>query len=125
MPTYYTVDRSAALSEDQELMLHAPVLPADVPEEMREHVHRLFPEGVTNHWQTWFGDPATMIHPYTENGNSMIRSEPFLELLLEFVRRAEFSERPSRYQSLFAWGSWEEALRWRVEACRPEHPVWR
>ncbi|MEX1207447.1 MAG: DUF2441 domain-containing protein [Acidimicrobiia bacterium] len=58
---------------------------------MQAHLASLFPDGVTHHGDQYF---------VTEN--RALDTSAAIELLFEMVRRADFVERPSRYQSFFA-----------------------
>lgn len=51
------------------------------------------------------------------------RSE-MLDLLLERTREAHFPDRPSRYKSVFAVETLDEALAFRASHGKPEHPVY-
>ena len=81
------------------------------PENLSTHLQRLFPSGLSLHgWanmtyhQDW-SDYST--------SNSYAIYDLTLELLLEYVRRAMFPQRPSRMQCYFAFDSLEGARAFR------------
>ena len=66
---------------------------------MQQHVDVLFPHGVTQHGET-----------YVLRGKKPANSvSAVIELLFEYVRRSHYHERPSRFESLFAWKTLEDA----------------
>lgn len=101
MVELYTVDRLGSLTEGLECTLtrHDDISPPF----LAGHVGQLFPEGVSNHGERYF----------LQNEAKALIASPMLELLFEQVRRASFPERPSRFQSMFAVETLEEALQFR------------
>lgn len=88
---FYTVDRRRALVAGQKISL---VKYKDVqPPELQQHVEKFFPDGVTSHGERYLlrGETRTIL------------LNPNIELLLEYVRRSHYADKPSRFQSLFAW----------------------
>jgi hypothetical protein len=119
MPRFFHVDRTSALHEGQELELTAW---EEVPPEqkipdaaLQSHVEQLFPNGLSWHgrgylfWQNAFAFPPQPGLYDAANLDNM-RSHG-IDLLFEYVRRAFFPDRPSRYQSAFGWSSLEDANR--------------
>jgi len=102
MALFFTVDRLGSLSADAVLSKRRY---ADVgPAELRTHVDQLFPDGVTS-----FGER------YLLRSTSGARlTEPNIELLWEYVRRARFPNAPSRFESVFAVDSIEEGDQFRT-----------
>ncbi len=113
MPVFFTVDRLKTLHQGSVLRLtrHTDL----EPPEAQEHADALFPDGVSTHGNS-----------YLLSGNSDPKlASPAVELLFEYVRRASFPEKPSRFQSLFAWESIEEAIAFRGKHGGPDAPIWR
>jgi hypothetical protein len=94
---FYTVDRAGTLDEGQlcSLVKHSDV----EPPVLADHVKELFPDGVSTHGERYF----------LQNEAQAMVVSPILELLFEQVRRAAFADRPSRFQSMFAFKSLAEA----------------
>ena len=119
MPRFFHVDRASALHEGQILGLTGwAELPPDqkIPDfALQSHIEHLFPDGLSWHgrrylfWQNTYAFPP---QPglYDAANLDVMRSHA-IELLVEYVRRASFPEKPSRYQSLFCWSSREDADR--------------
>lgn len=97
MTTFYTVDRLNTLREKQviKLVRHTDIKPA----ELQLHVDELFINGLTRHGDSYF----------LKNSSTpgIINSQ--IEILAEYVRRANFSSCPSRFQAVFASGSIADA----------------
>ena len=74
-----------------------------VPPYLQAHVDQLFPDGLSIHGKRYLIDPDS-------RGNLPSAA---IELLFEHVRRASFSECPSRFQSFFACTSIEDAHEFR------------
>lgn len=71
-------------------------------EDIASHVRELFPDGLSLHG--W--DFARQWHnPVQGDGDWYIRSSPNIELVFEFVRRAQFPHLPSRLQSFYGFDS--------------------
>lgn len=95
---FLTVDRRRTMNQGQVISL---VKHADIsPPELQLHVNCLFPEGLSRHGERYFISSQTQAQ----------ETNPSIELLLEYVRRARFPNRPSRFQSLFGIMTMEDAL---------------
>lgn len=97
MKVFYAVDRERKLSQGRVLCLekHNDVTPI----ELQQHVDILFPEGLSIHGDKYFLSNSSF-------GNV---TNPAIELLFEYVRKSEFSEITSRFQSFFACETLDEA----------------
>jgi hypothetical protein len=111
MPKFYTVDRKETLHQGIEIMLQKS---NDIkPDYLQKHVDMMFPDGVTLHGEQYF----------LRNTTKGIIS-PAIELLLEYVRRAFFSSRPSRFQSFFGFESIDYAEKFRAQYANQDTPTW-
>jgi hypothetical protein len=68
------------------------------PMVLQQHIDAWFPDGVTQHGETYLLSPA----PATV-------LDPVVELTCELVRRAEFAHAPSRFESVFGYETQAEA----------------
>jgi hypothetical protein len=94
--TAYTVDRAGRLQTGMTL---DRVRYADVqPPVLQQHVDTWYPNGVTQHGETYLLKPAhaTLL-------------DPVVELTCELVRQAEFTKAPARFESVFACASVDDA----------------
>jgi hypothetical protein len=109
---FYHVDRRGTLTDGAviDLVQHKDVQP-DV---LQQHLDRLFPGGVTGHGNQYFVG-FQIIGPI---------QEPAIELLFEYVRRAEFPDRPSRFESGFAFDTVEGARRFRGDMGAAGAAIW-
>lgn len=111
MTTYFTVDRLGTLAEGQVIGLQKY---NDIsPNFLQQHVDELFPEGVSAHGESYF----------LRNREDNI-SGPNIELYFEYVRRALYPTRVSRFQAMFAARSLPEAEAFRIRLKAPEAPIW-
>lgn len=112
MQTFFTVDRAGLLRENLEISLtkHQDIK----PQELQLHSNSLYPDGVSFHGATYLIKPNS-------RGNI---SSPAIELLFEYVRRSNFPQMPSRFQSFFACATLAEAQQFRVNFGRPEQQIW-
>jgi hypothetical protein len=112
MARYFTLDRAKTLKAGQRIDL---VRYGDVtPPELQTHVNSLFPQGVTSHGERYLLRAET-----PANGvNSVI------ELLFEYVRRSQFPKCPSRFQSIFACKTIEEAEAFKNQHGTPDSLIW-
>ena len=112
MGRYFTVDRNRTLEEGKIINL---VKYSDVePHELQVHVDSLFPDGVTRHGE----------HYMLKGQTSAMGISPVIELLFEYVRRSHFPSRPSRFQSVFAFENFDQAVSFRKEYGKSEGLIW-
>ena len=112
MATYFHVDRRARFAAGQTIDLSELDLAA-VPD-LAEHCNHLFPNGVSAHGKQYLN---TSVKP--GNGDAA------LELIWEYVRRAHFPNRPSRFTATCAWRELEEAIAWRDRAGASNAKIWQ
>lgn len=112
---YFTVDRRGFLSEGARIILE-PNGPAG-DNEIIQHIGAMFPEGFSRHGMQYFRDglPPNITQQDYRSG--------VVELLLEGTRRAHYPEKPSRYQSLFAFESLDAARSFRAAMGMPPNPI--
>lgn len=96
MAKFYHLDRGNLLMEGQtiELVKYNDILSNDnsqLTEKLQNHYNNLFPNGVTMHGDGYFA-----------KSNNFTLISPSLELVFEYVRKANFLDKPSRAQSFFA-----------------------
>jgi hypothetical protein len=101
MPPFYTVDRRQTLHQGFQIEL---VKYNDInPPELQVHVDEMFPEGVSSHGEFYF----------LRNSSHHGLANPSIELVFEYVRRAKYPDRPSRFQSIFAFELPQQAAEFR------------
>ena len=112
MTTFFHVDRLNKLSQGMtcELYRHSDVK----PDFLQSHVDSLFPEGFTNHGEFYLLKRSS--HPCLVN--------PQIELFFEYVRRAHFRDRPSRFQAIFAAETIDQAKKFRADHCGGNGRIW-
>ena len=144
----FSVDRRGFYVEGSNLELtpNQPVTPG-----VLEHIDAMQPDGYSWHGLQYYRNPpapevaqdapmrflgaadqalevgnvaqARQFLNFLRAAMSHSRSE-MLDLLLERTREAHFPDRPSRYRSVFAVETLEEALAFRASYGKPEHPVY-
>jgi hypothetical protein len=112
MPRFYTVDRQWTLSEG--LVMSLTRYDDVGPPEIAQHLDMLFPDGVTQHGETYLVDSRA----------DMQIASPVIELLWENVRRSHFPTAPSRFQSVFAVDTLEAARAFRQRCHCPCARIW-
>ncbi|MDN8102609.1 DUF2441 domain-containing protein [Burkholderia multivorans] len=111
MPTYFHVDRRAAFVAGQQVQPRTLDLNA-VPD-LATHFSELFPHGVSAHG-----------YQYLNSDVLAGRGEPAIELIWEYVRRAFFPDKPSRFIATCAWQTLQEAVEFRSVTGAPAAKVW-
>jgi hypothetical protein len=97
MGVFYHIDRINSLKENIQLSLTRY---NDVrPIEIQEHVNEMFPEGVSTHGERYF----------LKNESTPNIASPNIEIFFEYVRKAFYPERPSRFQSYFGFETISDA----------------
>lgn len=109
MTIYFTVDRLRRLQPNQTLEVRRCIDP-ELPEDLRRHIDGLFPGGISDHGRRYFvlGTFATPVWA--------------LETTWEYVRRAHYPHRPSRFTCTYAWQTIEEARAF--SANHGNAPIW-
>lgn len=111
---FYTLDRANSLSKDHIIMLD--IFNDITPREFQDHINILFPEGVSRHGDWHFLNSKASAIGINEN----------IELIFEYVRRAYFSDKPSRFQSFFAFDSKEDTLEFQSKYGNGlNFPIWK
>lgn len=96
MTTYYRVDRVNAYTEGDIIELTNP---SGIPNEFIQVMDMLSPGGFSPHGLM-----------YLSNSSAHAADKSVaIDFSLELFRRAFFDSKPSRYQSIFAWGRLEDA----------------
>lgn len=110
--TAYTVDRSRQLRVGQvvDLQRHRDI----DPPELQTHADSLFPTGFSSHGERYF----------LQSGQDARLAEPNIELIWEYVRRSFFSHLPSRFVSMFACRTPDDARAWRGKYRNQDDPIW-
>lgn len=112
MTIFYTVDRLTSLNENLSIQL---ISYQDIsPKELQDHVNDMFPDGVSKHGDTYFLKNKSL--------GKVINSN--IELLFEYVRRTKYIDKPSRFQSFFAFEKKEDALNFKQKYGNPDNLVW-
>ena len=83
-------------------------------DDLRTHVAELFPDGLSQHGWQYMVERHDFIRP-TNSDALFVNHNMVVELVFEYVRRAVFPSRGSRFQSFFAWESLEMARAFRKE----------
>jgi hypothetical protein len=121
---FYSVDRSGLYQTGGTLDLcqQDPVLGRPFwrlpdwfeADDLRAHVAELFPDGLSLHGWQFMVERHDFIRP-TNSDALFVNHNMVVELAFEYVRRAVFPSRRSRFQSFFAWESLEMARAFRKE----------
>lgn len=90
---YYTLDSANSLFPFHEITLrhYTPKQP-----ELAEFLNQIHPDGLSRHGYNYLYNPALFDEDH-QRDNALL-----IGLILELVRRSDFPDKPSRYQSLFA-----------------------
>ncbi|RLC64268.1 MAG: DUF2441 domain-containing protein [Chloroflexi bacterium] len=112
MTKFYTVDRCGTLRAGLAIEL---VRYTDIkPPELQIHVDEMFPGGVSSHGERYF----------LKAQQSPKLASPSTEILFEYVRRALYPHRPSRFQSVFAFESKDQAIIFSQKFGSGDEPIW-
>jgi hypothetical protein len=113
--SYYTVDRRRAYVAGGVLGLMTtdpfgrallPIEGVATSDDLGKRLHELFPVGLSMHGWEYLTEHRDFLN---SQGRNYAHYETSLELIVEFVWRDRFPERPSRLQSYFSWDDLEAA----------------
>lgn len=114
---YFTVDRRKILKEGQTIRL---VRYRDIkPSILQRHIDYLFPSGVTNH-----GERYMVCYHNLEELKKDNRDNALIEIIFEYVRRSHFSQRPSRFQSVFGFDNINQSKVFRHKYGSRDSLIW-
>lgn len=99
MTKFFHFDRKSLLSEGDIINLTKYT---DIsPDYLQKHIDKYYPSGFTGHGEY-----------YLLQGTSASKLiNPNIEIFFEYVRRAYYKNKPSRFQSFFAFNSMEEVVK--------------
>ena len=89
-----------------------------------QHFDMLFPEGVTYHGNEYFVKPERRIIGENRQFEPRFGLNATIELIFEYVRRSHFPDRPSRFQSFFAFDSEGDTNRFIREKTKLADPAY-
>jgi hypothetical protein len=98
-------------------MLLAPLPPTD--NEIVMHIKDRYPAGLSAHGYQYFGSADILLDRF-----NLATPGALIELMLEAVRHAHYPQKPCRYQSVFAWNSIDECLKFRMTHGDGANPVY-
>lgn len=113
MPIFFHVDRLCKIDPTREIGLAK--FTNITPPILQDHVDKMFPDGVSLHGDRYF----------LQNSANPLLTNPNIEIFFEFVRRADFPNKPSRFQSLFASETYEEAKFFKENYGNNESKIWK
>jgi hypothetical protein len=126
MKTFFFVDRYGTCIENTEMRLRAPSYGfphwtsenRETPTEIAATLLEFFPRGLSLHGERYFFER-------NQNAQGQFIIEHLIELVVELVRRSDFSDRPSRMESFFGCESMESALNFRNRFGKPWQRIFR
>lgn len=131
MYNFFHVDSGKSLKKGQKIKLtHYYGIEN---KELEEHVNLLFPKGFSRHGITYFFHPNIIefkesdLPSLLENNYIKTTSNSrngIIEILFEYVRRSNFPDKSSRFQSLHAFKTIEDATKFRKEYCKNKGHIW-
>lgn len=97
---FYHMDRRGFFTEEKIINLYSVSINGNV-DGLEEHAKFLFPNGLSKHGNQYL--------------NAGVTIDSITEWFFEYVRRSDFNNRPSRFESIFAFNSIEDLRRFKVE----------
>lgn len=134
MQNFYSVDRKKTLLIGQQIDLNKfftgqnfyPVKDLYTESDLKTHLNELFPEGVSSHAVNYLTNYGLILNDFnTGQPQPYVPHMPMIEMVFELVRRTNFCDKPSRFQSMFAWDSIERANQFRHESQYADAPIFK
>lgn len=116
---YYSVDRRGVYAEGKRIMLEPNPDPGG--NDIHAHINRMYPDGFSLHGAAHYRN----VPPPARTAEEAQRAytSALLDYMLEACRKGHFPEKPSRYQSMFACESIEDAVRFRASHGKESDPI--
>jgi len=126
---FYHVDCNMSLKQGQKIEL---VHYNDIkPEKLQKHIDKLFPQGFSDHGERYFLSNEIEVkfeksrtNPNILETNSNSKNA-IIEILFEYVRRSHFFNKPSRFQSLHAFHSLDNAKYFMKKFSNSDGYIWK
>jgi len=80
-------------------------------------IENLFPDGLSKHGRQYLLEQDLIISDQIGNPMPLAPHMPMIELIFELVRRSEFPDQMSRFQSMFGCESIEDARKFKEKFC--------
>lgn len=112
MPTYYHVDRASSLSSGKKIQLARDFSSVDIwnvqelysKQDATDRALSLYSEGISSHGiQYLLTQGIVIFHPGSNVPQQIAPAVPMTEAIFELIRKTEFPDKPSRFQSMFGW----------------------
>ena len=126
MSEFFTVDRAGKLNLGDEINIDHdydaknffPVKDIFTKDNLKTLVGELFPNGLAEHGKNYLLDQNIIIQDNLGNKTIYVPNNPMIEIIFELVRRLEFPTKPSRFQSVFGWETYEQAENFKKNLCQ-------
>jgi hypothetical protein len=125
----FTVDRTGSLHEDQTVKLttedpysspYYEIPGLFVGVDLHEHLMNIFPDGLSMHGWNYLKHR----HTFGTVPNFVHETVYLTEMNLEYVRRSFFNDQPSRFQSIFACNTVNDATIFRSNFGLPDNNIY-
>ena len=117
MNRFFHVDRTMKLYEGEEIVLEKNNNVKS--DELLGHINFLYPDGISLHGKNYILREIKSL-----NNCTMVNSSQLIEYLFEYVRKGYYSQRPSRFQSVFAFDNIEKAKFFQDKYCNSQGNIW-
>jgi hypothetical protein len=91
--------------------------------EINKVVEKYFPDGISNHGNHYLSEKIRYWHDY-ESNDRFLPCTLTIEMVFELVRRSGYPHLPSRFQSLFAFETLQEAQKFQTEYSKSESKIY-
>lgn len=91
--------------------------------ELIKTIEGYFPNGISRHGESYLSEKIFYWHD-NQNNLDFIPYIPSIELVFEIIRRANYPSLPSRLQSIFAFETLEEALKFKSQYSQVDCPIY-
>jgi len=123
---FYHVDRNRSLMSGQKIELTK--FDNINPRLLQKHVDLMFPSGVSHYGDITFLNSNRKISgdsPYKFDGKDGSEGcSAAIDIFFEYVRRSDYPNRPSRFESFFGFESLKDARKFREKYCDSNGFIW-
>ncbi|EFK35002.1 Uncharacterised protein [Chryseobacterium gleum] len=123
MPEFYTVSRDDISNIKQFKLSKKEDINIDLIEvvdifsqsDALAVIDNLYPHGISRHGMQYLY--GSIDHVYDQYHHSYVSNYHAIEIIFELIRLLKFPSNPSRFTSTYAWETFEDAIRFKLENC--------
>lgn len=131
MEEFYTVSRADISGKDELTLYKRKDISQDIFEvqdiykqkDVKDLIDNFYPNGISNHGLQYLYNKFNFVQDF--NNDYFVSYNGVMEGIFELIRLLKFSDCPSRFTSIFACKTFEDALKFKFENCNNTGDIYK